>query len=150
MASFVYNEAKRAMCEGEIDLGNAQDTIKIVLVLEPTSFDTDYDIDTMGAATTTGYFDGANHDSTNGHTLLNQAVTEVTGVSGYAKFLADDYTFTALGAGATACVGIVLLKWITNMASSLPLAYIDAADFNGSGGDVIIEWHTDGILKIGG
>jgi len=150
MASFVYNEFKRALAEGEIDL-NATDDIRIILVNSNTTFDTEYDLNTMGAVATAGYFDGANHDTTNGHALSGEAVTEVTGSTGYAKFDATDYTFSSLGLGAGGnAIAIVLFKWISNLSSSMPIAYIDCADFNGSGGDVVVEWHTDGILKIGG
>jgi hypothetical protein len=150
MANFVYNEFKRAMSVGEIDL-DATDSIRIILCMTGTTFDTDYDINTMGGVTTADYFDGANHDTTNGHTLASPAITEVTGVSGYAKFDATDYTFTALGAGSGNVTDLVMFKWITNLSSSMPMAHIDNfTPFNGNGGNVIVEWHTDGILKIGG
>jgi hypothetical protein len=150
MASFVFNEFKRAVAEGEVDLG-LPDDIRAVLVMTTTTFGTDYDINTMGATATPDYCDGANHDSTNGHTLTNEAVTEVTGATGYAKFDdTTDLTFTALGAGTSNNVALVLFKWQTNIGSSLPIAYIDTGGFpfNGNGGDVTIQWNANGILQF--
>jgi hypothetical protein len=151
MASFVYNEFKRGLASGEFDLHSAGDDIRIILVRGSTTCDTEYDVTNMTDFTTPDYYTGANHDSTGGHPLDGEAVTTVTGVSGYGKFDATDETLTSLGTDATGdCVAIILFKWVTNLAGSFPIAYIDVNDFNGSGGDVIIEWHTDGILKVGG
>lgn len=150
MADFMYNEAKRAQAEGEIDFG-LPDDFRAILVMAATTFDTDYDIDTMAGVATPAYFDGANHDTTNGHTIAGEAITEITGISGYAKLDGTDLTFTALGAGAGDAVGMVIFKWVTNLASSIPIFYVDSGfPFNGNGGDVTIQWHTDGIAKLGG
>lgn len=150
MANFIYNEFKRAIAEGEIDL-NATDDIRCVLVMTNTTFDTDYDINTMSGAGTPDYCDGANHDSTNGHALSSEAVSEVTGVSGYAKFTASNLTFTALGAGTRQNQGLVIFKWITNIGASMPIAWIDTGGFpfDGNGGDVTISWHANGIIQFG-
>jgi hypothetical protein len=149
MASFVFNEFKRAVSVGEIDL-DATDDIRAVLVMTTTTFGTDYDINTMSGTATPGYCDGANHDSTNGHSLAAEAITEVTGATGYAKFAATNLTFTALGAGASNNVALVLFKWITAIGSSMPIAYIDTGGFpfNGNGGDVTIQWNANGILQF--
>lgn len=151
MASFVYNEFKRGLGSGEFDLHSAGDDLRIILVRGSTTADTEYDVTNMTDFSTPDYFTGANHDSTGGHALATQAVTTVSGVSGYGKLDADDETLTALGLDATGdAVAIILFKFVTNLAGSFPIAFIDSADFNGSGGDVVIEWHADGILKIGG
>lgn len=149
MASFVFNEFKRAVAEGEIDLG-LPDDIRAVLVMSNTTRDTDYDINTMGAAGTPDYCDGANHDSTNGHALAAEVVTEVTGASGYAKFDASNLTFSALGVGTRQNVGLILFKWITNIGASMPIAFIDSGGFpfDGNGGDVTIQWNAGGIIQF--
>lgn len=149
MASFVFNEFKRAVAEGEIDL-NAADDIRCVLVMSNTTFGTDYDINTMSGTTTEDYCDGANHDDVNGHALAAEAVTEVTGASGYAKFDATNLTFTALGAGTRQNVAVIVFKWITNIGASMPIAYIDTGGFpfDGNGGDVVMQWNANGILQF--
>ena len=148
--SFIFNEFKRAIAEGEVDL-NASDDIRAVLVMSNTTFTTDYDINTLGDTATPDYCDGVNHDSTNGHSLAGESISEVAGISGYAKFDANDLTFTNLGIGTRTNVALVLFKWITDISSSLPMAYIDTGGFpfNGNGGDVTISWNIDGIAKIG-
>ncbi len=145
--SFVFNEAKRAFAEGEIDLG--ADDIRCVLVMSNTTFDTEVDIDTMADATTEDYYDGANHDSTNGHALANEVVNEDAGNS-RAEFDADDLVFSALGVGARQAQGIVVFKWITNIGLSLPIAFIDTGGFpfDGNGGDVTFQWNAEGILQV--
>ena len=149
MASFVYNEFKRALGEGEIDL-NATDDIRAILVMGSTTFDTDTDIDTMGAVGTADYYDGTNHDTTNGHALSGETLGE-DAPNSRAEFDGTDLTFSSLGAGTGNAVGMVIFKWITNLASSMPIAYIDTGGFpfNGNGGDVVIAWNAEGILQIG-
>jgi len=147
--SFVFNEAKRAFAEGEIDLGAGGDDIRCVLVMTDTTFDIDDDINTMADATTEDYYDGANHDSTNGHALANEIVNEDVG-NNRAEFDADDLVFTALGVGTRQAQGIMVFKWITNIGLSLPIAFIDTGGFpfDGNGGDVTFQWNAEGILQV--
>ena len=146
--SFVYNEFKRALAEGEINL-NATDDIRCVLVMTNTTFDIDDDINTLSGVTTADYYDGANHDSTNGHALASEVVTEDSG-NNRAEFDAADLVFTALGVGTRQAQGIVVFKWITNIGSSMPIAFIDTGGFpfDGNGGDVTFQWNAEGILQV--
>ena len=147
-ANFVFNEFKRALAEGEVNL-NATDDIRVVLVMTNTTFDTEDDINTLGDATTPDYCDGTNHDSTNGHALASEVVGE-DAANNRAEFDATDLTFTALGVGTRQNQGMVLFKWITNLASSLPIGFIDTGGFpfDGNGGDVVSQWNVEGILQI--
>lgn len=150
MANRIFNEAKRAIAAGEIDF-DAPNDFRCVLVMTNTTFDTDYDINTLGAAGTPDYCDGANHDSTNGHALAAETIAEVTGVSGYAKMTATNLTFTALGVGTRQNQALILFKWVTNIGSSIPIAFIDTGGFpfDGNGGDVTISWHANGVIQFG-
>lgn len=145
--SFVYNEAKRAFAQGEIDL--VADDIRCVLVMSNTTFDTDDDINTLSGASTPDYCDGANHDSTNGHALAGEAVNE-DAPNNRAEFDATDLVFTALGVGTRQNVGILVFKWITNIGASLPIAYINTGGFpfDGNGGNVTFQWNAEGILQV--
>lgn len=145
--SFVFNEAKRAFAEGEIDLG--ADDIRCILVDTTTTFDVDDDIDTLAGVTTAGYYDGANHDVTNGHALSGEVVNEDAG-NNRAEFDATDLVFSALGVGSAQAQAILVFKWITNLGLSLPIAYIDTGGFpfDGNGGDVTFQWNAEGILQV--
>lgn len=145
--SFVYNEAKRAFAEGEIDLG--ADDIRCILVMSDTTFDTEDDIDTLAGASTPDYYDGANHDSTNAHALAGEVVNE-DAPNNRAEFDATDLVFSALGVGTRQAIGMVVLKWITNLGLSLPIAYINTGGFpfDGNGGDVTFQWNAEGILQV--
>ena len=145
--SHVFNEAKRALAEGEIDF--ALDDIRVILVMTNTTFDIDVDIDTLADVTTADYYDGANHDSTNGQALDNHAVNE-DAPNNRAEFDADDEVFTALGVGTRQAQGIVVFKWVTNLGLSVPIAFIDTGGFpfDGNGGDVTFQWNVEGILQV--
>jgi len=148
MSNFTYNEFKRAVASGEINL-NATDDIRAVLVMTNTTCDTEKDANTMGGFTTPDYCDGANHDSTNGHALAGEVVNEDAG-NNRAEFDATDLTISSLGAGTRQNQALILFKWITNLASSMPIAYIDTGGFpfDGNGGDQVIQWNAEGIIQF--
>ncbi len=147
--SFVFTNFKRALAEGEIDLVN--DDIRAVLVMTDTTFDGagDEDNDRMDDTTTEDYCDGANHDSTLGHALATQAVNQ-DDPSNRAEFDAIDLVFTALGVGTRQNQALVIFKWVTVIADSIPIAYIDSGGFNfdGNGGNVTFQWNAQGILQV--
>ncbi len=144
MASFVYNEIKRALAEGEIDLGSGGDDIRVALVMSNTTADTEDDADVIDDFTTLDEYDGANYVR---KALANEAVAEDAG-NDRAEFDADDVTWSALGAGTRQCVGAVLYKHVTDDTDSVPIAFIDLADFDGNGGDVTVQWNAEGILQV--
>lgn len=142
MASFVYNEAKRAFLQGEINL--ASDDIRLLAVSTNTTADTEDDVNTLSGFTTLDEFDGANYvrKSLSGETVGEDAANN------RAEFDATDVTFPALGAGTRPIDGFILYKFVTNDSSSIPIAYIDPpSNFNGNGGDVTITWNAEGILQ---
>lgn len=147
MANFVYNEPKRALLEAELDF-NATDDIRTILVMTNTTTDTEIDVNTFTSFTTPDYYDGANHDSTNGHALIGEVVNEDAGNS-RAEFDADDLTISALGVGTRQAQAVIVFKWITALTSSMPLVFIDTGGFpfDGNGGDVTFQWNVEGILQ---
>lgn len=148
MATFIYNEFKRAVLAGEIDL-DAPNDIRVLLLMSNTTFGSQDDINTLGDVTTADYYDGTGHDSVNGHPLSGETIVEDV-PNNWAEFDASDLTITALGAGTRQCVAILLFKWITTRDSSLPIAHIDNAPqlpFTGNGSDVTMAWNVEGILQ---
>ena len=145
--SFIYNEFKRMLADREVDWSN--DDVRFVLVMSNTTFDTEDDIDTMGGATTPDYCDGVNHDATNGHALANEVVTE-DAANSRVELSGDDHTIGSLGVGTRQVVGIIVLHWDTDMATSVPIAYIDTGGFpfDGDGTDLVININAEGLLQI--
>ena len=147
MANFAYQEGKLAIIKGEIDFQEAGDDIRFAMVMTATTFDTETTIQYMGDATTPDYYDGAGA-SANGEVLDTQTTTIV---SGNARFDAANEIIASLAAGTTNCQALVFFKWVTSLALSPILFYIDSGTnipFNGSGGQVTFEWSSSGIMEL--
>ncbi len=147
MANFVYNEFKRAVAEGEIDL-NATDDIRVMLVMTNTTCDTEDDANTFAGFTTIDEFDGTGY-TTNGAALTSEVVNE-DAPNDRAEFDADNVTWSSVSAGTRDIQAAVVYKWITAQSSSMPICYIDTGGFpiTPNGGDITIEWNAEGILQF--
>ena len=145
MANFVYNEIKRAVIEGEIDLGTGGDTIKVRLVMTNTTCDTEDDVNTLDGFTTIDVYDGSSYAD---QTIANQVVNEDS-ANDRAEMDGDNVTFSTLGVGTRQCQGALIYKFVTNDTDSVPIAFIDTGGFpfDGSGADVTIQWNAEGILQ---
>ncbi len=143
MANFVYNEAKRAILRGEIDL--QADDIRVLLVMSNTTADTEDDVNTISGFTTLDEYDGANYAR---QALANEAVNE-DAANDRAEFDADDATCSALGAGTRQCQAAIVYKHVTGDADSVPILFVDQGGFpfSGNGGDVQLQWNAEGILQ---
>jgi hypothetical protein len=148
MADFVYNEAKRAIAEGEIDFGSGGSDLRVLLVMTNTTADTEDDKNTFAGFTTLDEFDGANY-TTGGLALQSEAVNE-DAANNRAEFDAADITFSGIGAGTRNIQAAILYKWTTNVNSSMPIAYIDSGGFPiaANGGDLTMQWNAEGILNF--
>lgn len=144
--SFVYTEAKRALLAGELDL-DAND-IRYIYVMTNTTADTQEDVTTIGAFTTLDEFDGSGYTAGVGIALTGEAVA-ADNTNNRGEFDANDSTVTGAGAGSRNIQGLLLLKFVTNLSSSLPIALIDTGGFpfNGNGGDITAQWNAEGILQ---
>ena len=148
MASGWYNLAVQKIMDGTIDLDT--DTLKVMLVQSGYSYDPDDDfVDNGGAAdpidqelTVTGYtggFGGAGRK-----TLANKAVTK-DDTNDYAIFdNTADITWTALGSGETIAAAIVI-KEVTADTDSYLICYLEVTSTATNGGDITLQFHTNGI-----
>lgn len=143
MASQVYNEAKRAILAGEIDLN--LDDIRVALVMTSTTIDTENDAKAFVADfTTLDEMDGANYVR---KALASEAVNK-DDANDRAEFDAADVTWTALGAGTRAMQGILVYKHVTTDADSIPIAYVEfSANINADGSNFTVQWNAEGILQ---
>lgn len=144
MASQVYNEGKRGLLAGEIDL-NADD-IRIALVMANSTAGSQNDgivnlddFTTLDRCDSTGYSDAQ---------LANETVTK-DDPSDEARFDADDVTFTALNSDASRnIIGVLVYKFVTNDADSVVICFLEYATAKtADDSDFVVKFHADGILK---
>lgn len=134
MASFVYNEFKRASAAAEIDLD--ADDIRVALMMTNTTVDTENDgIVNLDDFSALDEFDGANYVR---KALANEAVAK-DDANDRADFSADNVTWTALGAGTRAIAGVLVYYHNTDDASSVPIAWIEFSA-TPDGNDFTIKW----------
>lgn len=150
MASFVYTKRFTELLNGDLDF--AADDIRAILVDSGTTLDTEEDIDTFAGATTIGEITATNYSS-GGAALASEAVNEDL-PNDRAEFDAADLTWSSLGGATNDTIqAIVIYKWITNLNSSKPIAYLDSAKISQlplttNGGDVTFQWNAEGILQL--
>ena len=141
MASFVYTRAKAKLLSADLDL-NAHD-IRVLLVDSTTTTDTEEDTEFISGFTTLGELSGTGYVR---KTLDNEAVNIDT-TNNRGEFAADPVTWTGINAGTA--VAVLLFRFVTNDADSVPIAYIDTGGFPfvTNGGNFTITWNAEGILQ---
>lgn len=145
MASFVYNIAAKEILGDNLELST--DTIKAMLVTSAyTPARTDTVVSTASAAelSGTGYTGG--FGGSGRKTLTSKTFTQ-DDPNNRGYFSAANLVWTAINAGTIA--GLVLIKEITNDASSRLIAYIDSASMPivTNGGDVTLTPNVAGFLQ---
>ena len=141
MASAIYNEYKKEI--GSIDW--AMVTIKVMMVTSSYTLDIDAhankdDIDTLGVEVSgTGYTAG-------GNALANKSVTR-DDANDWSRYDADD----AIWANSTLTARGAIVYLDTGSASTSTLiAFIDfIVDKSSSAGDFVIQWHANGVFRLG-
>ena len=141
MASAIFNEYKKKI--GSIDWNTG--LIKVILVDNTYTLDIDAhsnlaDINGLAVEVAgTGYVAG-------GAILANTAVTR-DDVNDWSKFDADDVVWASSTLTAR---GAIVYFDSTVAGTSTLIAYVDfVADKSSSAGDFIIQWHTDGVFRLG-
>lgn len=146
MANHVKTEAKYRWHRAELDWLN--DDIRVLLAMSNSTAGSELDAQTVGGFTTLDEFNGANYTS-GGAALASKTVTrDTTNHRGYAD--AADVTFSALGAGTRNIIGALVYKFVTNLSSSIPIAWFDQGGFpfNGNGSNVTLVWNAAGVVQI--
>lgn len=147
MANFVYNEAKRAHAEGEIDLGAAGDDMRVLLVMNTTTADTEDDVNVISGFTTLDELDDSGYAR---QALANEVVNE-DAPNNRAEFDADDAVFTFNGDGTRDTQAAIVHKHVTNDVDSVPHTFVDSGGFpisSGQTGSVTIQWNAEGIVQF--
>ena len=141
MASAIYNEYKK-----EIGVINwLTDDIRVMLVDNTYTLDIDAhsnkdDIDGLSVEVSgTGYTAG-------GELLANMSISR-DDVNDWSKFDADDVTW---GSSTLTARGAIVYLDTGTPATSTLIAYVDfVTDKSSSAGDFIIQWHSDGVFRLG-
>ena len=142
MANLIYNRSKQGLLQGDFDLGNGGDTIKVALVTSSYTPDIDTHED---FADINNEVSGDGYDA-GGATLANQAVTK-DNTDDEGVLDADNVTWS--GADFTARRAIIY-KDTGTPGTSLLIAAIDfGEDKTASGGDFVISWNAEGIINLG-
>ena len=146
MANFIYNEAKRAIAEGEIDFGSGGTDIRALLVMTNTTADTETNVNTISGFTTLDEMNGANY----ARIALSSEVVNEDVANNRAEFDAADITWSALGAGTRQVQALIIYKHVGADSSNVPIAFIDTGGFpfTANGGNVTIQWNAEGIVQF--
>lgn len=147
MANFWYDEATRLAANGDLDLDT--DDLRVLLVMTNTTADTERAATTIGGFTTRDEFDGSGY-SAGGQAIAGRSLS-VNGTSHRTEVPATANTFPTLGAGTRAIQGALIYKFVTSVALSIPIAWIDTGGFpvTASGADLTITWNAAGMLQVG-
>lgn len=144
MASKVFNEAKRAIAAGEIDL-NADD-IRVLLAMSDNTIDDEN-------AAIAFLDDFTDLDESDGSAYVRKALASEAvnkdDANSRAEFDATDVTWTALGNGTRQLEGALVYKHVTDDTDSIPIAWIKfASTVNPGGNDFVISWNAEGIVQF--
>lgn len=144
MASHVKNEAFYQILLGDVHFDT--DDIRVSLHMTNTTIDTEVDsIATNTDFSTPDEFDGANYSSP-GSALASKAVAKDDS-NDRATFDAADLTWSSLGVGTRDLAGALVYLFVTNWASSIPLAWFEFSA-TPDGSDFTIQWNSVGLLAL--
>jgi hypothetical protein len=146
MASTVYNNFKRALAEGEIDLASA--TLKVMMTAGYTPNPDHVYVTASGAAAAeiavTGYVGG--YGGAGRKTLASVTVTQNDTID---KVVLDaaDVTWASLAVGATPTRALIIIEQGGSDATAILLGAVDIGSSATAGAPFTIQWHTDGVLR---
>lgn len=142
MASSLYNTGLEKILNNTINLNASADVRCLLLKSSGYTFDADHDF--VSDLTT-----ASNEISVSGYSrqaLTGEVITRVD-ASDRVMFDANDVTFSALVAGQTVGAAVLYVYNASDSSAQL-IAYIDLTDTATNGGDIVIQWHANGIFYI--
>lgn len=141
MANFVYTYAHKLMLTAGLNFTSHD--IRILLVDNTTTADTEKDAETISDFTTLGELSGTGYTR---KALASEAVNQ-DDPNLRAEFDAADVTWTLINAGTAA--GALIYRFVTNDADSVPIAFIDSVfPITTNGSDFTIQWNAEGIIQL--
>lgn len=154
MASGFYNQALVDILTGSIDMDS--NTLKIMLVDTGYTYDPDHQVVDNGAndATDPSFNEIVATNYTGGYNGAGRKTATLTvskqDANNRAIITIGDLTWSALGGATNDTVGgAILIKEITNDASSRLIAFFDFTDTPTNGGDFTLDFDgTNGNLRF--
>lgn len=154
MADIFFNSGKKKIADhDDADTINLlSNTIQVMLVATTYTGNADDDFVDDGGAndpasheiSVTGYtpgFGGTGRKTLAGKTIVTDDAND------RAEFDANDVAWTALGTGAT--IGsVILYKRNTSDSDSQLIAKFDVTDTPTNGGDITVQWNSEGLLNF--
>jgi hypothetical protein len=135
MASFVFQQGANHLLGASTAISWTGDTIKARLVASSVTPNKDDDVMTGYTAIGTD------------QTLGTKAGPTIDDANDRNKYTAANPTWTAVAGGST--VGwVVLYKFVTNDADSIPITNLDVPDTPTNGGDIAITFDTTGCFYL--
>ena len=149
MASFWYKGGKLNMAKADLDFDTAD--LRLIGCMTNTTADTEKDVTTISGGTgftTIDEYDGSGYS----RVALSGEAVAYDDANDRVEIDASDLApwFAALGAGTRQMQGMVLYRFVTNDADSVPVAWIDTGGFpfSGNGGIVNVTWNAEAILQV--
>ena len=142
--SFVYTGEKTRRMTGAYSYASGD--MRVKLLLNTTTADTDQDASVLSDITTLGEVTDGSYTE---KVLANEAVNQ-DNANNRAEFDADDVTWAALTTAGTV-QGVLLYRYVDGTAANdMVVAFIDSGGFpvSISGGTLTITWNAEGILQI--
>lgn len=123
MSALFYNVGLSGLVDGTIDLDG--DDIRVLLVMTNTTVDSENSgISTVNDFTTLDNFDGSGYTPASGLSLSGGSVS-IDASNRRAEFDANDISGLSLGNGTRQIQGLLFIKFVTNVNSSIPIAFDD-------------------------
>lgn len=143
MASFTYLPAKEGLWDGTIDLDTHD--IRALGVMTNSTADTDTTAATISGFGTLDEFDGSGYSR---QALTGESVAQDV-PNARAEFTANAVTFgTSIVPGTRNLQGLVIFRFVTNDADSIPIFYIDLTPSFAPKGTLTYTPHADGIAHL--
>lgn len=142
MANFVYTKAADEIAKANIDWLN--NDIRVILVNNTSTADTEEDVNTISGFATLGELSGTGYS----RKVLGTKAVNRDDPNDRSEWDAADVVYTGINAGTAQAA--IIYKHVTNDTDSIPLMYIDQTDFPivTNGGDVTLNFNVEGILQL--
>lgn len=145
MASAKFNIMKSRLMSALMDLDEAGDDMRAILVMTNTTADTEIDVDQTGSLTTLDEMDGSAYVR---KTCDNQVVA-TDDANDRAEFTCDALVWTTLGNGTRQVQGMLVHEHITNDAASFPAFFSEfTATINPGGSTLTVTPNAEGLLQL--
>ena len=151
MVNFWYHHSLWLMGRSDLNLDASYSggptspaDLRVLLMMTNQTAEGETDATTIG-----GFTDIDEHPDNQRPSLANESYQKNDSAD-RTELHADDTVFTALSTSVRQVDAALLYIFITDLASSVPLGFIDTGGFpfSPTGADNTINWHANGVLQL--